>query len=720
MPGAIVALVAATVIVGVLSISTGPLGLQASLATADRPLGESIITSGTGVLSWQSAQQLAAGAGGGPLRIRWDGYLMVPATREYELRVVSDAPVTLWIDSRAVFEGPGSPDPPARRVRLTQGAHLVGLAYGPFERPLMIDAQWDVGNRFRLASLPLEALSPRPLRGWKWSVRRFLPTAALAVGTAWSLAMLLGAWLWMWRIAGRELEPTRPLRLTLAGLAAVFLAGIWWGGVGGWQPDAIDPESVRTAMLEGFAGGWHDKYPPLHYYLLALLYLPTMVADWLGWLTVHSGPTQLALTLTGRMLSVLMGMGTVLAIAIVAARTASRDHAWPAALCAGCFLPFAFYAKATNVDLPFVFWFAWSLVCLASLLGAPPVATATRSAALLGVTAAAAVATKDQAYALYLLPALMLLWRFGRTAAGWRILAAGAFASVVTLALLYNVLFNPRGLPLHLEFIQGRASTSYRMFEPSAAGQWDLLKSSAGQMLSVAGVAGVVLIAASAGSPMYRRSRTVLLALAVSALSYYAFFIAYAGYVYDRFLLPVGCILAIFAAIGFRRLLAAGTAPRLVAVLLLAWIAARAVATDLLLIRDSRVVAERWLEARLRKEEVVAAVNQFGNIPRLYDFKRTWISPTIDSTLAAGPDYVVVNREHSLRAAPGTEDARWRSWLESSGGPYEEVFRYKASMAWTPLWWDSRFADRVQDPFTNLDKANPEIVIFRRVRRPGL
>ena len=45
-------------------------------------------------------------------------------------------------------------------------------------------------------------------------------------------------------------------------------------------------------------------------------------------------------------------------------RTTTERHGWPAALLAGCFLPFAFYAKTTNVDLPFVCWFAWSLVFL--------------------------------------------------------------------------------------------------------------------------------------------------------------------------------------------------------------------------------------------------------------------------------------------------------------------------------------------------------------------
>jgi hypothetical protein len=432
------------------------------------------------------------------------------------------------------------------------------------------------------------------------------------------------------------------------------------------------------------------------------------------------------MTLTGRLLTVVMALATTLAIAIVAARLTDDRHAWPAALLCGSFLPFAFYAKTTNVDLPFVCWFAWSLVFLVALAALPltPVVQgfspasvpSVRAAVLLGITAGAAVGTKDQAYGLYILPAVLLLWRFGRSLAGWKVLGSGALAAAVTLLLIYNVLLNPEGLSLHLEFIQGPASTGYRMFEPSVAGQRDLFKSSAGQLLFATGTAGALLILASIGSRHYSRSRFAFLVLGASILSYYLGFIAYAGYVYDRFLLPLTCVLAVFASIGARRLLDSGRAPQIAGIVLVGWIAARAAATDVLLVRDSRVAAERWLEAHVKKNEVVGAVNQYGYIPRVFDFKRTWIKPSIEYTVAINPDYVVLNREHSGRAGPGSDEQRWLAWLESGTSPYQEVFRYKASLAWTPLALDDRFGDRIQDPFTNLDKANPEIVIFRKSR----
>ena len=704
---ALAAAVAIGVAAGILSHAAGRLGLIESRAVA---------------------------AGDTPAA-RWDGYVYAPASRVYELRVVGTSAAQLWVDGRLIFETAGTPEPPPARVHLEQGQHLVGITFASVPDS-STELQWDLGNPFRLTAVPPEAVSPRPLRAWKWAARPAASATMLAVCTAWSLLVLIVAGRWVWRRSVRELRPDRPLLVTLAGLALLFTAGIWWGGSAGWAADAIDPESVRQAALVYFSYGWHDKYPPLHYYLLTVLYLPTFVAHHLGWLSLESDRVQVALNLTGRLLSVVMALATVLAVALVAARTTDRRHAWPAALCAGCFLPFAFYAKTTNVDLPFVCWFAWSLLFLVRLWGhegdeghegrtevlrdteegEPSWPPAVRNAIALGITAAAAVATKDQAYGLYVLPALMLLWRFGRSLAGLKVLAAGSLAAVITLAVCYNVLFNPTGLPLHIEFISGPASTAYRMFEWSPRGQWDLLKSSAGQLLSATGIAGALMIAAGIGSPYYARSAGTFLLLGASALSYYLTFIAYAGYVYDRFLMPVTCILALYAAVGVRRLLDSPAPVRIAAYALLGWMVARPAAVDLLLIRDSRVTVEAWLRSHVQRDETVGAVNQYGYIPRLYEFRRVWLSPTIEATRALQPDYIVVNREYAARFGPETEEHAWITWLESGASPYDEVLRHKAPLSWTPLAFDRRFTDRVHDPFTNLDKANPEMVVFKRRR----
>ena len=706
-----------SIAVALLARESGPMGLRATVSPADSVSGGAAFAEHDATPSFQSAQRFIDTVGA-PARIRWDGYLFVTEAREYELRVVASAPATLWIDGRVVFATPGSPDPPAVRVSLPAGARLIGIDFGPAAEATALELQWDVGNPYRLAHVPPERMSPRPLRGWRWAVHRRLPTVALALCAAWSLAMLWTAWVGLWRLSAPYVELSRGLVLTLVIAAALFVVGIEWGGIGGWQADAIDPESVRQALAQRFAGGWHDKYPPLHYYLLAVLHLPTFVAHHLGWLTVHAEDVQLVLTLTSRLLSVVMALGTVLAVAVLTAQATDGRHAWPAALCAAAFLPMAFYAKTTNVDLPFVCWYAWSLVFLARLVDDGELRRRTLNAIALGITSAAAVGTKDQAYGLYVLPAVMLVWRFGRSLAGCKVLAVGAVAALAALAVIYNVALNPHGLPLHIEFVRGPASTGYRMFAPTPIGQWHLLLSTAGQLLFTLGISGTILVMAGLVRLPSPRARRVLWWLAFSIVSYYVTFIAYAGYVYDRFLLPVTCALAVPAAIALRRLLDGPSPLRALGLLLTAWIVARAATIDYLLVRDSRIAAERWLAAHVQKNEVVGAVNQYGHIPRVYRFKRLWMTPTIEFTEMARPAFVVVNREHSLRSGPGTAEYAWLAWLESGAGPYEEAFRCKTSVAWTPLGLDRRFSDRTQDPFTNLDKINPEIVIFRRRTHP--
>ena len=189
------------------------------------------------------------------------------------------------------------------------------------------------------------------------------------------------------------------------------------------------------------------------------------------------------------------------------------------------------------------------------------------------------------------------------------------------------------------------------------------------------GIAGLLFVIGSVGSPHYGRARWVFAVMLLSTLSYYVTFIAVAGYVYDRFLLPVTCILALCAAIGLRRWLDGTAGVRIAGLVLLAWLVARGASVDLLLLRDSRLVAEEWLEGQVRRDQTVAAVNQYGYLPRIRQFRWTWIAPSIPATRAARPDFIVINREYVERLLGGTEERQWIEWLESGAAPYEEAFR---------------------------------------------
>ena len=92
------------------------------------------------------------------------------------------------------------------------------------------------------------------------------------------------------------------------------------------------------------------------------------------------------------------------------------------------------------------------------------------------------------------------------------------------------------------------------------------------------------------------------------------------------------------------------------------------------------------------------------------------MTATAEATSALRPEFIVVNAEFAQRYSPESGRGKWQAWLESAAGDYVEAFRYKNPLTGSALRFDGRFTDRVEDPYTNLDKANPEIVVYRRRR----
>src|SRR6185503_3930893 len=76
----------------------------------------------------------------------------------------------------------------------------------------------------------------------------------------------------------------RALRPLLAVLALSLGLGAWGLGYGlpniySWAQDEIIPAEVLEALARRFAGGWHSRYPPLHYGLMGAAYAPVLLAS---------------------------------------------------------------------------------------------------------------------------------------------------------------------------------------------------------------------------------------------------------------------------------------------------------------------------------------------------------------------------------------------------------------------------------------------------------
>jgi hypothetical protein len=136
--------------------------------------------------------------------------------------------------------------------------------------------------------------------------------------------------------------------------------------------------------------------------------------------------------------------------------------------------------------------------------------------------------------------------------------AAGA---VVLFALVHNVVFNPSGFMAHVRDIT-TSRLGYRMVESTLTGRLELLRltldlslRSWGWPLWIVTMAGVIVAFKEA------ESRRIAVCLALVIAFYYLGFINVILYNYDRFLLPICVVQAIFGGVALDRFLRTSTRP---------------------------------------------------------------------------------------------------------------------------------------------------------------
>jgi hypothetical protein len=196
-------------------------------------------------------------------------------------------------------------------------------------------------------------------------------------------------------------------------------------------------------------------------------------------------------------------------------------------------------------------------------------------------------------------------------------------------------------------------------------------------------------------------------------------FIAVVLYLYDRFVLPIAIVLALFAG----KALAAGLARRgtralalAAAGLVVAASALRALSVDVLLARDSRYAVEEWLRQHAAPPAVVAVVGPLEYLPRLDGLQWRRLGPSLERLRRVDPDVVVVNADFARRAAAGGSDAELYAALAGGHAGYRLALAQPRS---STLPFLDLAAFRGEDParvHSNLDKVGPEIHVYARDR----
>ena len=500
----------------------------------------------------------------------------------------------------------------------------------------------------------------------------------------------------------------------------LFAWGISWGLPSrvGWAGDEIMPRAVEQAARRGFAGGWHTKYPPVHYMVLAALHAPIRA---LAGEEVSPAELNHRLILASRWLSVLMALGAVWAVYRAACEVTDRRGAALAALAVALAPPFVYFAKTTNPEMPMLFWLALSLWLYLRTLRRHRL----RDWLLLAVTAALAVGSKDQAYGFYVLAPLALLPALARhrraegkpggpsTLLDRRVLLAVA-AGLIAFALAFNLPANWQGFQRHLQTLTGAgaASEEAQEYPATVAGHLANLTQNLRHLafclgwplfaLSVAGAAAALL---NPRDPGNRRLRALLLL----GLSYYATFLAPILFSRDRYTLPLVLVLAPCAgALVTRHLAKPGLARPLLAATLtaaLAWSALRAVSINRRMTHDSRYQAEAWLAAHPGQAVAVGRPKHVPRIPRI-DWRKALRT---NARALNSADYVVINVTDLRTPA----ERRVYEELLSGNLGYHLAHRFRWTSKWDVL--------STRGVLTTLDLVNPHLAVFSRQEKtvPG-
>ncbi|MEO8085060.1 MAG: glycosyltransferase family 39 protein, partial [Ardenticatenales bacterium] len=532
----------------------------------------------------------------------------------------------------------------------------------------------------------------------------------------------------------------RGLMLVLALSLALNTVGAGWGlpNEHSWSNDDQTPKiPLRIGQI------WccsTDKYPYLQPLITHAIYAPSLwwwrargelAADCaklsdakcysrsfeqFGWLMRLS-----------RLLAALMGVGTVAAVYVLALRLyADRRAATAAALAAAVIHEVVLFSHFGNVDVPYLFWFAWSMVAFVDIVDKGRL----RDYAAFGLLAAASLASKESIVGAYVLVGAAILvvharralaarppgasaWpALGRSVIDRRLwaLAAGLFG---LYGIANNVLFNRQGFIDHVNHWIG--GTGIDPWNEGYTGPLALVATFLARLRDGVGWPWLALAAIAVVWAAWRDRRTLWAVL--PAVSYYHFTIAPIRYAYTRFTMPVAILLAVPVGLLVADAIAAPNGQRwfgratwfvrAAAAVALAHAFLYSVHVDVMLLGDSRYPAERWLKANVPTDAEVLGIGSTTYLPRLEwlgyrDRRLDRDTATVAEVLARKAEVVVTTRRS--RFETGGVDASFVEGLKRAG--FAVVYEHQASAPLAPLLGTDYIESRV----------NPEVVIFRRAR----
>jgi len=662
----------------------------------------------------------------------WSGWIVAPGDDVYTFATTSDDGSWVYVDNALVVDNGGAHPSTTKTgptIRLARGPHAVFVRYFQDGGSAELTWVWQRGSG-RFNPVAPWALRPRRIGFARFAIDgalEMLEADALWIGAAMLLAFLFVAFRPEIGTAASDARVTiatlaregvwPALAWVVAGSVALNAVGLWWGlPHGTWVGDELLPIEVLSAAAVHFSHGWHDKYPPMQHYLLTLVYRPVLAVD----TVLELSPTAIetALMAAGRSLSVVMAAVTVIATFFCGRRAFGPRAGLCAAGVLALVAPFVYYAKVANVDIGYIMWFA---ICLAFYLrvldrGAPA------DYFWWAATGTLAVCSKDQVYGFIAGMPLVVVVEQARANARagnahpWREavvnrrIGIATITAVVLFAACHNLLWNAAGFANHIRILF--SSESYQVYPSTLIGRltvaWVMLRlieRNFGWPMFAAVVSGVVVAFAT------RSQHRTAVRLMVPIVSYYLLFINVVLFLYDRFLLAVCLILALFAGYALARFTERTASFRWRAAVVAAMIAYTVLysgTVDALMLTDSRHAAERWLEAHVGAGEAIAMSSVATYMPRLdrFDATEVYDREKFDETR---PRFYVLNVDYALTEPPTTPLGQIIGEVRRS---YRLVFR---TVDARPLrWLPGGHVDLVGD------RTDPEMLSFLRNISPTI
>ena len=430
-----------------------------------------------------------------------------------------------------------------------------------------------------------------------------------------------------------------PLAWILLVAALVRVVGLTWGlpASDGWDNDGIAPRDFLPGLIETFTPGHYFTYPPAQFVILAIASLPVTIvmvarAPSLAPAAIVAEavkvPYMTAYAVIARAVAIGMSIGIIYAIAKMVELVAGRRAGICAALVAATNVILTYYGQTTNLDVPYLFWASLSLYALVRAI----VEEEPRLLRRVAICGALAVATKDQAYAIFVLtlPIILISWpisdRWARKNFGLyaKELAVAALLGAFLLLLVDGAILNPSGFRERVAFLTGPASQPYAYYSPDATGRLLAALDSVIKFQSYYPIAYAPLIAFgflfALGTPG-GKNRLAALVPFFAIVSYTLFFNCVARRTEHRFLLPQMTLWAAYGGIGADALLGVtNRAMRAFASVVLAgclaWGAFLAVDVEANLLLDPRYDAEAWLRANVKPGETIEVHGKNVYLPR--------------------------------------------------------------------------------------------------------